>query len=131
MPVAIVMFYAGLNALIAMALALNVVRMRQKTKTNLGTGGRPDMEQAVRAHGNFIEYVPLILLLLLLLALGGVPPLWLHGLGIALTLGRLLHGWGLLSDPGESLGRAAGITLTWLTMIVALIYAIILGASGL
>jgi len=62
--VSIVMFYAGLNALIALVLALLVTRQRGITKTSLGTGGHPALKRAVRAHGNFIENVPLILLLL-------------------------------------------------------------------
>jgi uncharacterized protein len=131
MSVAVVTFYAGLNGLIALVLALWVVRQRGKTKTNLGTGGHPAMEQAIRAHGNFIEYVPLILLLLLLLELGGLAPLWIHLMGTALTLGRILHPWGLLTKPGESFGRAAGMILTWLTLLAALTLCIIRGAMAL
>jgi len=131
MSVAVVTFYAGLNGLIAFVLALLVVRQRGKTKTGLGTGGHPALEQAIRAHGNFVEYVPLILILLLLLELGGLAPLWLHVMGIALTLGRILHAWGLSTSPGESFGRAAGTTLTWLTLLVALTLCIVRGAMAL
>jgi uncharacterized protein len=131
LTVAAVTFYAGLNGLIALVLAIWVVRQRGKTKTNLGTGGHPAMERAVRAHGNFIEYVPLILLLLLMLELGGLAPLWIHVMGIALTIGRILHAWGLLSQPGESFGRATGIALTWLVLLVALVLCIIRGAMAL
>jgi uncharacterized membrane protein YecN with MAPEG domain len=130
MPLAIVTFYAGLNALIALVLGLNVVRLRFKTKINLGTGGNPALEQAIRAHGNCIEYVPFILLLVLLLALGGLSALWLHILGGVLTIARVLHAWGLLSNPGESLGRSSGITLTWLTMLAALFLAILRGVAS-
>jgi uncharacterized protein len=131
LSVAVVTFYAGLNALIALVLAILVVRQRGKTKTNLGTGGHPAMERAIRAHGNFIEYVPLILLLMLLLELGGLAPLWIHLMGIALTLGRVLHAWGLSTSPGESFGRAVGIGLTWLVLLVALTLCIIRGAMAL
>ena len=129
--VAIVTFYAGLNALIALALVLLVERQRLKTRTMFGTGGHPALEQAIRAHGNFVEYVPLILLLLLLLELGGLRPLWLHVLGIALTIGRILHAWGLSTSPGRSFGRAVGTGLTWLTLVAALILCIARGAMAL
>jgi len=75
--------------------------------------------------------VPLILLLLLFLALGGASAYWLHGLGIALTLARLLHAQGLLSSPGETPGRLLGITLTWITLIAAAIRCLVLGVAAL
>jgi uncharacterized protein len=131
MSVAVVTFYAGLNGLIALVLVVLVVRQRGKTKTGLGTGGHLALEQAIRVHGNFIEYVPLILILMLLLELGGLAPLWLHLMGIALTLGRILHAWGLSTSPGESFGRAAGTTLTWLTLLAAFTLCIVRGALAL
>jgi uncharacterized membrane protein YecN with MAPEG domain len=57
--------------------------------------------------------------------------LWLHLMGIALTLGRILHAWGLSTSPGESFGRAAGTTLTWLTLLAALTLCIVRGAVAL
>src|SRR5579872_7190592 len=101
MAVAIVSFYAGLNAILALVLAINVVRQRVATKVDMGHGGHVVLEQAQRAHGNLIEYVPIVLVLLLLLALGGLSATWLHVLGIALTVARLFHAWGLLTTPGR------------------------------
>jgi uncharacterized membrane protein YecN with MAPEG domain len=129
MLVAIVAFYAGLSGLIAIALAINVARNRIARRVNLGTGDDPLMERAIRAHGNFIENVPLVLLLLLLLALGGVSAWWLHGLGIALLIARLAHAYGLLAAHGGS--RSLGITLTWIVLGVASVRAIVLGLAWL
>lgn len=131
MPVAVVAFYAGLNGLIAMTLVLMVMRQRQRTKTGFGTGGHLSLEQAIRVHGNFVEYVPLILLLMLMLALTGLGALWLHLMGIALTIGRVLHAWGLSRSAGESFGRAAGTGLTWLVLIAAALLAIWKGLAAL
>ena len=39
-------------------------RMRGAKKIYLGDGGDPEMLAAIRAHGNFIEFVPLCLLLI-------------------------------------------------------------------
>ena len=128
MPVSITLFYAGLNGLIAIALALGVVRQRQRTRTLFGSGGNPDLERAIRAHGNFVEYVPLVLILMLLLELCHTPAWRLHAMGAALTLGRLLHGWGLSRSSGWSFGRAAGIMLTWIVLVAASISAVIGGA---
>ena len=129
--VSIVMFYAGVNALIAMVLAMRVVRLRVTTKTDLGSGGHRGLERAIRAHGNFIEYVPLILLLLLLLELSGLGAIWLHAMGAALTVGRILHGWGLSTNAGESFGRFSGTMLTWLALLAALILCIARGGAAL
>ncbi len=129
--IAIVTFYAGLNALIALVLAALVIRQRQKTRTIFGTGGHLPLEQAVRAHGNFIEYVPLILILLLLLGLGGLGALWLHVMGIALTLGRILHAWGLSTTHRASVGRFVGTALTLTTLLTAVVLCILRGAAVL
>lgn len=128
MLIAIVAFYAGLLGLIAVALSIIVVRRRVANKVSFGSGGNPALEQAIRAHGNFTEYVPLILLLLLLLALGGTSAYLLHGLGIALVVARLAHAQGLLN--GWSRGRTIGVALTWIVLIVAAIRAIVLGVTS-
>jgi uncharacterized membrane protein YecN with MAPEG domain len=44
-------------------------------------------------------------------------PVWLlHGLGMALTLGRLVHPVGLYRSAGQSAERAIGTALTWLAL---------------
>jgi uncharacterized membrane protein YecN with MAPEG domain len=123
--------YAGLNAAIGLTLAMLVVRRRLATGTLFGDGGIRPLEQAMRAHANFVEYVPLILVLMLVLELDGLPRAWLHLMGAALTLGRLLHGWGLSHEAGRSFGRSAGAGLTWTVMLGALLAAIVRGAAGL
>lgn len=89
------------------------------------------MERAVRAHGNCVEYLPLSLFLLLVLAMTGLAPLWLHVLGIALTVGRLLHGVAFSLYEGRSFGRAAGVTLNWLMMLAAIVLCLIRGIAAL
>ena len=131
MAVAIVAFYGGLNALIVLVLAVLVTRQRFVTDTMIGAGDSPAMLQAMRAHANAAEYVPIILLLLLLLALLGLAPRSLHALGIALTVGRLLHGWGLSRNPGRSFGRFVGMLLTWAVMAAALALCLALAVAQL
>jgi uncharacterized membrane protein YecN with MAPEG domain len=125
-----VMFYTGLNALLALVLALLVSRQRVHSKTAMGSGGSTALERAIRAHGNLVEYAPLVLLMLFLLALSGLGLPWLHVLGAAFTAGRILHAWGLSSSSRGSIGRATGIFLTWVTMLVAGILCILRGAAA-
>lgn len=114
----VTLLYVGLNALIALVLAALCVRARVQTKTDIGPGEDVRMVRAVRAHGNNAEYVPLALILIGALELAGGGPLLLHGLGIALTVGRLLHAQGLYQTLGTSPGRFAGTVLTWTVYLV-------------
>jgi len=116
---AITPIYAGLLGLLLLALTASVVRLRGKYKVGIGDGGHPELSRAVRAHANFIEYVPLALILLLILEYRGIPAWALHGLGGSLFLGRVLHAWGLSQRAGTSFGRAIGIVLTLLCILAA------------
>ncbi|HEY1709158.1 MAG TPA: MAPEG family protein [Rhizomicrobium sp.] len=113
--------YAALNGLILLVLGLLVVRARVKTQTLIGDGGKPEMAGPLRAHGNNSEWTPMaIVLMLVLVSLGG--PWWLqHVVGLPLTVGRLLHGFGLSRNTGTSQLRFAGMILTWLAYIFAIV----------
>lgn len=114
-----VALYAGLNILLLVFLALNVSLNRRRAKVSLGVGTDTRLEQACRAHGNATENLPAALIGLTLLGLLGTGTLVIHALGIALSLGRGLHGYGLLTDPGRSFGRVTGTTLTWLVLLAS------------
>jgi len=107
--------YAGVNILILLVLAVLVVAGRRKHKITLGDGGNEVFGRAVRAHANAAEYIPAALIGIVLLALfDPATPIWLlHAAGISLTLGRILHGWGLHTGPLNA-GRMLGMVLTWL-----------------
>jgi len=122
-------FYAAANALIMLVLGMLVVRARVKTRTNIGDGGIPEMAGPLRAHANNTEYVPMALLLMwLILPLGG--SIWLiHGAGIPLTLGRLIHGYALSRNTGPSAGRFIGMILTWIAYVVAIVGVVYLAAT--
>ena len=110
--------YAGLNALIMLVLALNVVRGRWRAKAGIGDGGDTTLGRAIRAHGNNTEYVPILLLLLLGLEFGAWPAWLLHAFGIAVTAGRVTHGIGLNRSSGTSPGRAIGMLTAWIAMLI-------------
>ncbi|MGY6586952.1 MAG: MAPEG family protein [Wenzhouxiangella sp.] len=121
MTASITLFYAALCGLILIILSVKVVALRRRHQVGIGDGEQADLERAIRVQGNFVEYVPIGLLLLLLLELGAVLPGWLlHVLGASLVLARMLHGfWGLNRTEGVSRGRFLGTLLTWSTLIVA------------
>ncbi|HMW46880.1 MAG TPA: MAPEG family protein, partial [Cellvibrionaceae bacterium] len=65
---AIVGIYAGVLALLYMVLTFRTIYLRGKFKAALGDGKQELLQRAIRVHGNFNEYVPLGLVLLLLVA---------------------------------------------------------------
>ncbi len=80
----------------------------------MGEGPQGELTRAVRAHANTVEYLPLALLLLLLLELGGTAAGLLHGFGASLLLGRLAYVQGVLvHGPEASPGRFMGTLVTW------------------
>jgi hypothetical protein len=113
----LVLMYAGLS--------VRVARLRGAKRVSLGDGGDKELQTWIRAHANFIEYVPICLILLYALT-----PFYgyrtIAGLSGLLLLARLLHAAGLLGHLG--FGRAAGAMLTLLVMIVAAVW---LGLIGL
>lgn len=98
----IVSLYAGILALVYIWLSLRIPLARKALKVAVGTGGFPKLERLVRAHGNFSEYVPIILILLLLLELRSAPAILLHVCGILLVVSRLAHAYGI-SQENENL----------------------------
>lgn len=111
-------FYGALAALLLIVLAANVIRNRGRHKVGLGDGDNPHMMRAVRIHANAVEYVPITLIVMMLFELERGAPLQLHISGIALIAGRVAHVWGLSHSSGISLGRASGIVLTFVAILI-------------
>lgn len=94
-------------------LSYRVTVLRRKLRVGVGSGTEKSLEQAIRVHGNFAEYVPFALLLLGLAELQGAPAWSVGALGGSLVVGRLLHAIGLTRSPGTSRGRYFGTALTF------------------
>jgi len=120
------LFYGGLLGLILIVLSLQVVRLRRRLGVGIGSGDQPELERAIRAQANFCEYVPIgVVLLLVLEGSGAVNFMIIHVLGLALVLGRILHGlMGLNRSAGVSSGRFIGTLLTWLMILSASLLAV-------
>ena len=104
-------FFAGVFALFFVRLAFVVIRMRRSNRVALGAGGVKELEGAIRAHGNFAEYVPVGLILLGLLELHGLYPALLFAIGALFALGRVLHASAL--HRGDLNLRVRGMMLTF------------------
>lgn len=96
--------YAGLHGLLAVVLANFVLHIRLKGENAPAW----QADAALRVQANFIENVPIALLLLLILEIQGVQSLLLHGCGAALFVLRLLHAFGLGRYEGANYPRLIG-----------------------
>ena len=117
MNITVVPIYAGILGLMYAALTARTIMIRRSSKAGVGSEGNISLDRAVRAHANFGEYVPFVLLLMLCAELlgGGVV---LHIAGIALILGRAVHAVGISREPEDLRFRVTGMALTLLALIV-------------
>jgi uncharacterized membrane protein YecN with MAPEG domain len=115
MSLKIVPFYASLLGLLFLYLTIRVVAARRAYRVALGHGGQEILERRVAAHLNFVEYTPLVLILLAFLEMNLAPALLLHVLGIAFVVSRVVHAIGV-SRPNEDFRFRMVATLT--TMII-------------
>lgn len=103
--------YAGLCGLLMAWLTLQTIKVRRANKIKLGDGGNFELHSAIRAHGNFAEYMPITIILLFLLEYNGAPALVIHVIGIAFLIGRWIHAQGLLKDNLRKRVMGMGYTL--------------------
>lgn len=91
-----VAFWSALNLGFMMYLAINVYKKRAKARVAVGSGSDGgELERAIRAHGNNIEYVPGMLFGMLMLAFMGEGATALHIAGATLLVARVLHAVGI------------------------------------
>lgn len=103
--------------LMSIPMALAVGLRRAKTGILLLHGEDEELLRLMRAHGNFIEYVPLALLALAGAEVAGAAPWLVAACGGVLLIARLIHYFSLRASA-NSHGRAIGAGLTTVTMSV-------------
>ena len=131
MQVPITALYAGLLAIYAIWLSSRAGLMRGKVGISILHGDNMELAEKMRRHQNFVEYVPMILILIGVLEINGSSPLFLHGLGAALVIVRVAHAKGLYHDNMGHPLRTVGAAGTALITVVAGIAAILTGVDTL
>ena len=112
---------ASALTIIFVRLSFAVIRLRRKNKIGLGSGGHEELERAIRAQGNFAEYVPFGLMLIACLEINGAP-WWLVAVpGMTLTAGRLIHARGINMPPPDFSQRVLGMKFTFNTLIALVV----------
>jgi len=112
---------ASTLTIIFVKLSFAVIGLRRKNQIGLGSGGHDDLERAIRAQGNFAEYVPIGVILIACLELNGAP-WWLVAIpGITLMIGRLIHAVGIKTPPPDFSRRVLGMRFTFYTLITLVV----------
>jgi uncharacterized membrane protein YecN with MAPEG domain len=114
---------AGLAALINLWLGIRIGQIRTREKISIGDGGNEALIRRMRAQANFIEFTPIVLILIAVVELAVGQPIWLWVASIAYMLGRIAHAIGM---DGNSRARGAGISVTMLVMAGLGLYAFFL-----
>lgn len=106
---------AALAAASLVGLSFSVSLKRMKAGTDIGMGEDPGLLRRIRAQGNFIEYVPLALILCGIAELRSASPTWLWALAGLLVVGRAAHATGILA--GSTPLRAVGMLATYASLL--------------
>lgn len=109
---------AGAAALLNLWLALRTGAVRMKAKVDFGDGGNKALIRRMRAHANFVEYAPFIVILIALIEFATGTSLWLWGASVLFVVARIAHPIGM---DGLRAARAGGIAVT---------FALLLGLGG-
>ncbi len=133
MQLPITLFYAALLAIFALALSFKAGGFRGKTGISVLFGDPANMELAenVRRHQNFLEYVPMLLIVMGAIELNGGSSTFLYVVGALLIVVRIAHAAGLKHDNMGHPGRLVGAAGTALLTLVTAGYGLWIAAGAL
>ncbi len=116
---------AATAALINLWLGWRVGQVRLAEKVSIGDGGNARLLSRMRAHANYTEYTPFVLILIAALEIAGAGGWWLWAVGFVYFAARIAHAFGMDAEtPGKP--REIGIIVTMLTMLGLALYALFL-----
>lgn len=103
-------------ALVNIWLMVRCGQARTKESVSVGDGGNEFVIRRMRAHANFVESAPFVLILIAALEATGNSPSWLWTIGLVYIIGRFAHGLGM--DGGAlGKGRMVGTLTTMLSLL--------------
>ena len=128
MPVT--MLTTAILGIILVGLGAYVIHGRFKHVLAHGDQGNVDMLIRMRTQSNFIEYVPIALILLALLESSGADQRILAFGAIVLVLLRISHIFGMRQDQ-PAIFRRIGAMGTFIILIIASIWALLVAIASL
>lgn len=116
--------YIGILGLLFVPITLRAGLYRVKSNIQIGTGDDPEMIRRMRGQANFVETVPIALILLITMELLGATNIWLHSLAGLLVFGRIAHYLGL-SELGPVILRGVGMGATMLPILISAVWVLV------
>lgn len=116
LDIPITSIFTALLSLMLIVLSVRVGMIRNKEKILLSDGGNMELVSRMRIQANFAEYVPMTLLLLALVEMGGARSGFVWVLGATLFASRITHATMMTIRPQTSL-RGIGTTGNFIVMI--------------
>ncbi len=116
---------AAAAAILNIWLMIRVGQIRTAEQVSVGDGGNESVVRRMRAHANFVESAPFVLILIAAIELSGRGAPWLSWVAGIYILARVAHAFGM---EGGSLqhGRTAGAVITLLTLLGLAIVAVLI-----
>lgn len=124
MQISITLTIAAAAALLNLWLMMRCGKARMSGKISVGDGGDEFLIRRMRAHANFIESAPIVLILIAALEVSGGTANWLWAVGITYIIGRIAHAFGMDGGAIEK-ARMVGTLITMLTLLGLAVMALI------
>ena len=118
-------FFAAVLGLLGALLTANVIVNRVRARVDAGDGGVARLAQAIRAHANFAEQAPLVLIIIGLAEALGARAVVVELLGVALIAARLASAYALNRSLGQSPLRQFGGGVSVLVAIAAAVVTLL------
>jgi len=133
MSIPISLTYASIFALFALVLSFRAGSFRGKSGLSILFGEPVNMELAerVRVHQNFLEYVPMILIVMAAIEANGGSHMFLYIAGDLLIIARIAHAMGLKHDNMAHVGRLIGAGGTALITLACSGYGLWIGVPAI
>jgi len=119
---------AAAAAILNIWLMIRVGRVRSAEKIFVGDEDNENVIRRMRAHSNFVESAPFVLILIGAIEMAGAGDPWLAYVAGIYILGRVAHGLGM--DGGSfSKGRFIGTIITLLTLLGLAVVAVLVSVG--
>lgn len=121
---------AAAAGILAIWLMIRVGQVRRAFQVSIGDGGEEAVTRRMRAHANYVESAPFVLVLIAAIELAAAGGGWLQWVAIAYFIGRILHALGM-EGGSLQIGRMIGTIVTLLTLLGLGVVAALVAAGVL
>lgn len=119
---------AAAAAILNIWLMMRVGQVRVGEKVSIGDGGNDRLIRRMRAHANFTESAPFVILLTAGIELADKGSWWLAYVAGIYIIGRIAHAFGMEKGDGPP-ARFIGTVITMLTLLGLAIVAALVAAG--